>query len=145
MNIREFPLAWRWTDERHAVLPDAVLEQMLPCEPSVARQLFQHTLSFMGGRGLSEQGFAVSTLSTASLSKEEGCAWLRALQPILSTEALLSWQPETALRTTWEIFTSYWPTFCYPASDDLAVWPEDGQWVLLYLHDEEFQFGTRKS
>jgi hypothetical protein len=144
MTIREHPLAWRWTVPKHAVLPDSVLDQMQPFSQQEAEKLFKHACSFNGQDGLSTDLFEVRVISTASLSLEAGRAWLRALQPVLTSKILLSWQPDTAITTTWDVFTEYWSDFCCPASDDLNVWPEDEQWALLFHHEEEFHFGFRK-
>lgn len=144
MTIREHPLAWRWTDPKHAVLPDCVLDQMQPFLPERAAELFKHSCSLNGQDGLSTDLFEVSVVSTVSMSPADGNAWLRARQPDLAAMVFLSWQPNAAIMTTWGIFTDYWSEFCYGASDDLNVWPEDEQWAFLFHHEEEFHFGYRK-
>src|SRR3712207_6991725 len=45
---------------------------------------------------------------------------------------IVRWDESTAVRTTWEVFTRYWDDFCYPLSDDVAVFPDSGAWLLLY-------------
>lgn len=144
MTIREHPLAWRWTDPKHALLPDHVLDQMQPFSPQKAADLFKLSCSFNGQDGLSTDLFDVRAISTASMSPAEGKAWLHSQQPDLASKVFLSWQPDTAIMTTWGIFADYWSEFCYAASDDLNVWPEDEQWALLFHHEEEFHFGHRK-
>ena len=144
MTIREHPLAWRWTDPEHAVLPDDVLDRMVPFPPEKAAELFKHSCAFNGRDGLSTDLFEVRVISSGSMSPAEGRAWLCSQQPDTDAKVFLSWQPNTAIMTTWGVFTDYWGEFCYGASDDLNVWPEDEQWALLFHHEDEFHFGRRK-
>src|SRR4051812_15571619 len=101
MTIREHPLAWRWTDPKHAVLPDQVLDQMTPFSPQRAAELFQHSCSFNGRDSLADDLFEVRVISTAPISPAEGSAWLRSQQSDTACRVFLSWQPDTAIMTTW--------------------------------------------
>jgi len=143
LDIRDFPLAWRWTDKRYAVLPETVLAQMKPLEPKQANEIFTFSLGYTGEEGLDKNQFNISAIRTDRISKEEGSRWLNQQQSDPSILVTLSWQPDTAIETNWGIFSTYWTEFCYPASDDLLVWSDSNEWVLLYHHEEEFQFGAR--
>lgn len=144
MTIREHPLAWRWTDPAQAVFPDHVLDQMWPLPPEQAAERFRHSCAFNSRDGLSDDLFEVQVVATEEMTPEEGRDWLRSRQPHLDTKVFLSWQPNTAIMTTWEIFSDRWRDFCYGAADDLNVWPEDERWALLFHHEEEFHFGFRR-
>lgn len=144
MTIREHPLAWRWTDPKYAVLPDDVLEKMVPIGVEDSVKLFTKSCHFNGKDGLSTDLFEVDVISTEGISAEAGSAWLWDQQPDAAVNVFLSWQPQSAIRTTWGIFAKYWEEFCYPSSDDLNVWPEDGDWAFLFHHEEEFHFGRCK-
>lgn len=79
--------------------------------------------------------------TSADIEVEEGTAWLRALSVSQAERVVVSWVKGTAVETTWEIFTRYWNDFCYPASDDVTVYPPTGEWVLVYHHEERFAWG----
>ena len=143
MTIREHPLAWRWTDADCAVLPDDTLAQMHPIEQREAERLFHKSSGFLVGDSLSPQEFTTIVHHCADVSVEAGRRWLREQQSDLSSQLFVSWQQDAAIRTTWEIFTAYWDDFCYPASDDIIVWPESERWALFYFHEQEFHFGQR--
>src|SRR5262249_20190240 len=143
MTIREHPLAWRWTDQRYALLPDNVLAQMQPVEPHEAVPLFSHSRAFSGENGLAPDIFTIATVRAEALPQEAVWRWLRQRQPDLQVPVVISWEQHIAIRTTWEIFTAHWDDFCYPSSDDVLVWPDSESWTLLYRHDQEFQFGRR--
>jgi hypothetical protein len=82
---------------------------------------------------------------SADISDDEGRAWLRQQHNGLDAIVIIAWSPECVLRTNWRIFTDYWSDFCYPSSDDVAVWPEAERWILFYDHEEQFEFAGRPS
>ncbi len=81
-----------------------------------------------------------SHAGTRTIARELGRDWLREQHGDLRDSVIIAWSSDCALRTTWEIFTDYWSDFCYPASDDVAGWPESERWVLFYHHEEQFEF-----
>lgn len=143
MELRNFPLACRWTDERYAVLPEHVLVQITPQTAVQSKQLFEASLQFTGSDGLDEKQFFINQLITKDKNPLAVSNWLRTHHSSLNTSVFLSWQPDTAVITTWGIFAEYWSEFCYPDSDDLLVWSSEHDWVILYHHEEFFQYGTR--
>jgi hypothetical protein len=145
MTIREHPLAWRWTDPKYALLPDSTLAQMQPIEPEEAARLCTHSLTLAGENGLAPNVFTITSVCAEGFSQEAGCRWLRECQPDLSVHVVISWDQDTAIRTTWEVFTAHWDDFCYPSSDDVVVWSESDTWAILYHHEHEFQFGKRSA
>lgn len=140
MRISNHKLAWRWTDPAYAVLPDEILVQMQPLPPDQANVLHSRALAFLGRGGL-HPDLRPEIVRTENASLEECASWLKEHEPYMEIPVLLSWSADTALQTTWGIFLSYWPEFCYPASDDLVVLPKSDAWVLLYHHEQEFHFG----
>ncbi len=142
MRIQDHKLAWRWTDPAYAVLPNEVLAKLEPATAGEASALLKRSYVFLGKDGLSPSLQSVA-FDTGGITSEVGADWLKRQQPHLDELVWLSWDTESALRTTWGVFISYWPEFCYPASDDLVVFPESEAWVLLYHHEQQFQFGWR--
>lgn len=145
MTIREHPLAWRWTDPDYAILPEDTLAQMQPIEQREAQGLFQRSQHFLVLDSLCPEVFASVMRHSAEVTAEVGRRWLREQQSDLSAQVTVSWQQDVAIRTTWEIFTAHWENFCYPSSDDVIVWPGSERWALFYFHEQEFQFGRRRS
>jgi hypothetical protein len=145
MNISQFPLAWRWTNEQHTVLPVDILAQMIPQTPEQAKTLFDESLMLTGNNGLDPSIFSLAQITTADITGPSLItSWLFEYHPEAQTPVYLSWQADTALLTNWGVFASYWDDFCYPVSDDLVVLPEDRRWALLYHHSEFMQYGIRR-
>lgn len=143
MKLKDFPLAWRWTDEKYALLPENVLSQIIPHSSEQAAHLFKESLRFCGSDGLDEKQFSLTQVVTKDVSPALVSEWLIACHNNVETTVFLSWQPNIAVSTTWGIFAEYWSEFCYPASDDLNVWSKTDSWMLLYHHEELLQFGRR--
>ncbi len=130
-------------NEKYAVLPIDVLARITPHEREQSEQFFKRSLEFSGDDGLNESLFSIAQFSTQEVDPITVSAWLMAQHQVMNTTVILSWQPSTAVSTSWEIFARYWSDFCYPASDDLTVWSESEDWCLLYHHEEFLQFGKR--
>jgi hypothetical protein len=65
---------------------------------------------------------------------------LRELPLAEDTSIIVWWSPATALMTDWGTFVSHWDDFCYPAADNVCVWPLAGGWTLCYRSYEVIQF-----
>ena len=142
-SIKNFPLIWRWTSAAHALFSEAELAGMHPCTPEEAAQIHDTSSLFDLRDGLDHRFFTDVRVQSADISMFDGCSWLRAQAPILDELVTVSWDRETALRTTWEFFTAHWDDFCYPLSDDVLIIPNCGRWVLRFHHEEIFYFGNR--
>ena len=140
-DILNFSLAWRWTQESHNVFPDSILEQLQPLDADTASQLNEQHLSCFDGFYLNRELFS----SIQSVDNEGSFStFLTELDIEDITPIYLSWNADTALKTTWGIFRQYWDDFCYPASDDVTISPENMEWLLFYFHEDIFEFGIGK-
>jgi hypothetical protein len=131
MKIQEFPLAWRWTDSRYAVLPGEVLSCLRPLSAEETRRLIARTQKYQNFPG---------DLHSSEITNIEGRDWLRQQNGRLLDIVSIVWGPGCALSTSWEIFIEYWDDFCYPASDDVTIWPDSEDWILFFSHEEQFRF-----
>jgi hypothetical protein len=131
------PLAWRWTQASHNVLPPEVMAQIVPVPHAPMP-------SGITARGeLDPSSFSEIQIASANIPCEEGTKWLHRLPVALSELVTVEWAPSTVIQTTWEIFTRFWDDFCYPVSDDVEIFPQSGEWLLLYHHWEVFEWGRR--
>jgi len=143
-TLDEFPLKWRWTDSRWNKLPKDALKTIQPFTDEKAFELLQYSLGFCNNTGLSEQYFANIFRIDASGDLLENKQWLLNHSSDKNQMVIVSWNHHHAVLVRRDIFCDYWNDFCYPASDDVTVWNLSEEWALMYLHDEEFVFGTRR-
>jgi hypothetical protein len=132
MTIQDFPLAWRWTQASHSVLPAEVLADIRPLSAPEAAGV--QTVAPVG---------SASVVSHSAPDSGDVRRWLRRVQPDLHMLIYVSWSKDLAVETSWDIFTEYWDDFCYPSSDDVTVVPVSGTWQLVYHHHEQFDFIAR--
>lgn len=72
-------------------------------------------------------------------------AWLLARLPERAREVVVSWDARTAAMVPWGVFCDHRADFCYPASDDVTVWPLAGEeWLLEVDHDERMRLFRRE-
>ena len=141
--IDSFPLNWRWTDSRWNKLPPDALSSIQPLSESKARELCQYSLAFEDQSGLMESLFESTTRINTSGDEAEIRQWLINRSPDLNRTVVVSWDNELAALVRWEVFCEYWDDFCYPSSDDVMIFPQSGEWMLSYSHDEYFIYGER--
>jgi hypothetical protein len=143
--ITDFPLIWRWTRATHALFSASELAGLRPCSLAEAAKIHDDSRSFNLRDGLDERQFRGVRVQSADIPTSDGCSWLRAQAPNITEQVTVSWDRDTALRTSWEFFTAHWDDFCYPSSDDVLVLPDSRSWVLRYHHEEIFYFGDRNA
>ena len=142
--LDEFPLKWRWTDSRWNELRADALHGIRPFTESKARELSQYSLTFSDAYGLSESQFENISRVEAMAGSPGVREWLSACHAEPDQWVVVSWDHRHAVLVRWNMFCEYWDDFCYPASDDVTVWPPCEEWALVYLHHGEFVFGERR-
>lgn len=143
-SLNDFPLKWRWTDERWNKLPENALNTIQPFTDEKARELLKYSLEFGDYKGLSASSFENVSRIDASGDPAQIKYWLQNQFSDKNQDVIVSWNDHHAVSVRLDVFCKYWNDFCYPASDDLIVWGFEEDWVLMYLHDEEFIFGKKR-
>jgi hypothetical protein len=134
-----FQLSWRWTQPTHAVLPPDVMARIRPLN---APRLPPGIERFGLDPGLYEN----LQQARAAGPPEDASRWLRQLPVEPDERVVLNWIAyDLAVETDWDLFTRHWDDFCYPSSDDVAIYPFTGTWVLFYMHDEVFTWGRQNT
>ena len=139
--LEEFPLKWRWTDSRWNKLPPDALNFIRPFTDEKARDLLQYSLMFSNHTGLFESHFENISRIVAPDDSSKVRQWLLDHAPDKNQMVIVSWDHHHAVLVRWDVVCDYWDDFCYPASDEVTVWPQSEEWALMYLHHEEFVFG----
>lgn len=57
---------------------------------------------------------------------------------------ILSYGADNGVVTTWKLLIRYWSMFYYPISDDVTVFDRSFSWCLLFHHEHEFHFGSKR-
>src|SRR5687768_10530675 len=126
-TIEEFPLAWRWIDRQHHLLPSDVLAEIRPLAEASAEIIAAEARDRCREAPVSE--FA-ETWSAEWDDPDSVRKRLQLLAISRSASVLVSWDERTAVETSWSVFYRYWDAFCYPSSDDVSVWSPAADWVV---------------
>ncbi|WP_426959617.1 hypothetical protein [Muricoccus radiodurans] len=132
-----FPLRWRWTDPRHRLLNAADLQRIRPLTAAHARAVETAWRARWPTAHLFPTRQDANTLPAADLDEDTVRTWLRARLPP-AAPIHVSWTQGWAVLTDTDLFTTHWPSFCYPSSDDAVIAPPDLAWALTFHHEEAF-------
>ncbi len=145
LPFEEFPLRWRFTEERYNRLPPEDLVLIRPLSKHRATEFCQYSMKYDSNASLQESEFNSIESFTVSNNEEETRNWLRARPVNFNTQVVVSWDHTNCVITLWRVFCEYWDDFCYPGSDDVSVWSPEEDWCLNYHHYEVLSYGTRRS
>jgi hypothetical protein len=144
-DLSAFPLRWRWTDERYAMLSADDLSRIQPLREERAQEIWRLSLlSTARDEDFDIDHRLFEPANRISSGDADASAWLKGQLPKGRVPVVVSWQPDLSVLTDSELFIARWQEFCYPASDDVSVMPLDGSWVLHYWHEEEFLYAKRR-
>jgi hypothetical protein len=141
--LAQFSLTWRWTDLRWNHLPEGALNSIRPLREDIARRLSQRSLAACDASRLNPDLYISVAELDSSVSARTVREWMRERAPNLDQLVIVSWTAQAAIVTTWRVFTEYWDDFCYPASDNVMIWPVSEAWALRYDHEEQFYYRER--
>src|SRR6185295_7201050 len=111
ISMNEWPMKWRFTDPKYAVLRPIHLEQINPLAPNSAKRLWE----IVGRSRLHDELPFVSgffdRMESTSVGDSHGDAeengrirkWLYERGIPFQMRVYLSWQPDLAVRTTWKM------------------------------------------
>ncbi|MFT4538852.1 MAG: hypothetical protein ACI841_000454 [Planctomycetota bacterium] len=140
-----FNYAWRWLEENHYPLPQAELDRIRPLDDATAKRAWDYAMKWhakdvFDARPSAESFGTIDTLEQPH--EHDAVNWLtQRLAGFGRLPIIVSWQPGSGVLTDAELFTERWESFCYPASDDVDIWPLDASWVVTYWHEEQLWFG----
>jgi hypothetical protein len=142
--IERFHLSWRWIDRTWNRLAENALSKIRPLREEKAHELWRRSLDFCGASGLSSESFTQTTEIDASRDEKAVNSWLRRNVSNRNQRIIVSWDRRTAVVTEWDMFCAHWDDFCYPSSDDVAIWPDTEEWALRYYYKEVFCCGRKR-
>ncbi len=137
MNITECKLFWRWKD-----LPPNVLDSLLLIDTLESKKINESIVRHYANGILDCTAWFSAKEFKLEDDVDKVANWLRNL-PVPVGSIVLSWDIEISIKTNWDTFVSHWDDFLYPGSDDVAVFGNDGLWLLDFNHEGKMTYVTR--
>ena len=148
ISMEHFPLKWRFTDESYNKIPDEHLNQLRPLDIEAAKYLWGYISKADLHRDVPfKRGFfrTIEKVEILGGNEEEVRKWLYQRVLPFDKDVYLSWQPTEAMIVPYKILIRYFDSFYYGSSDDLTVIDPSLAWALLFYHEDEIYFGTKKT
>lgn len=145
IKMENFKLKWRFTNSLWNKLPERNVHQIIPLSNIGANEISKIIKKEKTSLNIPFTHDYFRVIDKAKiLSNNEKIIenWLlaRAISP--QQEIILYWDDETAVITNWKTFVEYFDDFFYGGSDDLEVFSETLDWMLLCFHEDELYFGS---
>jgi hypothetical protein len=140
--VSGFRLLWRWTSPTHAEFPPSVLGQIQPIAGPKAALVNDALATIhrdpdeLGPEAVRE----LRRLDTKTMDEGAVSEWLLGLPIRDDDKVIVSWDATTAVTAPFKLVAEYWSDFFYPASDDAVVLPLGAEWILVWHHEEHFEF-----
>ncbi|MFK8004397.1 MAG: hypothetical protein AB8H86_32825 [Polyangiales bacterium] len=146
-SMSDFGLRDRWTEAKHTLLSASQLARIRPLNPSMTSEAWRFSLALRQPE--SKDGRPADSLyaNIESLNVEQGDVGTEWLQRRIGHEGspiIVCWNAFWAVETDARLFAQYWDSFCYPSSDDVAIFPLHCEWLVTYWHEEHLFFGRRR-
>ncbi|MBE7689025.1 DUF2947 family protein [Tenacibaculum finnmarkense genomovar ulcerans] len=143
--MNEFSLKWRFTEEEYDILPETDLNELKPLNKVGAEFINDYLSSRQIHSEIPFKKGLFRNLDRAKIlneNEEDITKWLYESEIPFDKEVYLSWDNETGMITKWEYIVKYWDSLYYSASDDLTIFDQNLEWIMLFFHEDEIYFGT---
>ena len=148
MEMTDFDLRWRFIGDDYNNLPLAVLlNQLVPLKAEGAKCLSDFLVinGVHSDFPFKEGMFKNLKRCDIRLKGVTGTrSWLNSLGLNRDENIYLSWSDTCAMVTSWGIVINYYDDLFYPGSDDLTVFDSSLDWVVLFFHESQIYFGSRR-
>jgi hypothetical protein len=147
ISMDNFPLKWRFTEEKYDKLPVEHVRQIKPLDKEASQFLWEFIIQSNLHDDVPFKKGLFRTIDKAKIldnNQENIKKWLYQRGFPFDKMVFLSWQPTEAAIVPWKIFIKYFDSFYYGSSDDLTIIDRSLNWSLLFYHEDEIYFGTNE-
>ncbi|MBN4074030.1 hypothetical protein JYT61_00555 [bacterium AH-315-E10] len=137
-------LHWRWTNPRYHQFSEADCKQISALDADSAQMVWDKSVVFAtSARDFAPAQEHFHKIESLEIDDDDVVRdWLRICMP--SDTIIMSWQPDTAILIRTELFINHWEKFCYPALDNISIWPLSEKWIVHYWNEEVFWYGVAR-
>ena len=148
VEMADFDLKWRFTEEKYDVLPAIHLNQITPLNEEAANYLDQYirSVELHADQPFKKNLFkTIEHINVSDGNEKEIKKWLYQRGLPFEKKVFLSWNRKNGAIVPWKILIKYFDSFYYPGSDDLTVIDESLNWAIVFAHWDTIYFGTNEN
>lgn len=141
----KFRLKWRFT-ETSLIIPDHHLDQLKPLDNDAAVFVWDYITKVQLHSDTPFKKDFFRTIDKAKIvgdNEKDIKKWLYHRGLPFEKPVFLSWQPTDAMIVPWKLVIKYFDRF-YCGGEDLTLFDQSLIWALLFYHEDEVYFGTKK-
>lgn len=145
MPMSEFGMRYRWTE--HIRLSPKKLARIKPLTVPKADEAWRRSSDFREPKAADGRPSALLWTEIEELAEPTdaaGADWLERRIDADESPIIVCWNRDTAIETDARMFARHWESFCYPSSDDVAVFPLHLGWLVTYWHEGHLFIGRRR-
>ena len=150
IEMNEFQLKWRFTEEEYNQLPEEHLNQLKPLDKKASNFLdgFVSDFGLYDSMPFKKDFFkmfkTIDEIYFEENTEEKVKKWLYRRGFSFEKEVFLLWEEDLGMIVPWKIFIKYFDDFFYPGPDDLFVFDQSLNWAILFFHAGDIFFGTNE-
>ncbi|OEK08211.1 hypothetical protein A8C32_01735 [Flavivirga aquatica] len=139
-KLKEFPLGWRFTDERYNLIEEIHLLDFSIFDEKKSKKIWK-TLTNSNKYHIAQLDTSflkdLKKIGNYCLDKDysEGIEILNKINVLDKDDRItVFWGGKNSIEVSWKTFVLYWDDFCYPSDDNLIVCKEKN--VFIVFQDE---------
>jgi hypothetical protein len=143
-SMDRFQHKWQFIDDMYGAMPEEHLRQLKPLDADASRFLWDYLDITNLHYDIPFKKDFFQTIDKAKIledNQQEIKKWLYHRGLPFEREVFLSWQPKDAMIVPWKLLIKYFDHF---GCSDLTIFEQSLQWALLFYHEYEIYFGTKK-
>ena len=147
VEMSDFDLKWRFTEEKYDVLPDQHLNQIKPLNKEAGNYLDQYirSIELHADEPFKKNLFrTIESINVSDGNEKEIKKWLYQRGLPIDKTVFVSWDRKNGAIVPLNILIKYFDSFYYPGSDDLTVIDESLNWALVFAHWDTIFFGANE-
>lgn len=147
--FKDFPLSWRFTEQKYNILPQDILDKIKPLNESKTSMLYKEFVSiFWHDYSLNKhKAEIISKIDIENSNEIEVEKWLKNIITNSVGKIVIYWihpgGADTSLITEADVFCDYWDDFYY-GSDEILIWPVTENWLIHLFHHGVIYFAKIK-
>jgi hypothetical protein len=138
-----FPLSWRFTDNKYNLLPPKDFNRIHPLNKKDSKLLYDTVFKYVNNYEFNRND--IEEIESINIENESDQSKIMSwINERVTNDLFVIWDNETAVQTEKDIFVKYFDDFLYPSSDDAIIISKNTNRIMYFMHSNILYFGKIK-